>query len=55
MNLQRIYEEQTNDFIKEKLNKALTNREKKAKLEKEIQNSFIRNIEIRSKFRETII
>ena len=55
MNLQRIYEEKTNEFIKESLNQVLTSKNKETALEKEVQNSLIGNQEIKNKLQEKII
>lgn len=55
LNLQRIYEEKTSNFIKKSLNQTLTDRNKRNRLKKEVQDSLVRNIEIRNKFQEKTI
>ena len=55
MNLQRIYEEKTNDFIKKSLDQVLTGKKKKVELAKEVQDSLARNIEIKNKFQTKVI
>ena len=55
MNLQRIYEEKTNDFIKQSLSQILTGKNQVAELTKEVQNSLTQNAEIKAKFQAKFI